>query len=426
MSLFLYNFLMYLSLPFMVGRILLKSIKDSDYKKHFLNRFGIYKNPHNLRDIVWFHAVSLGEVISSQNIVKTIANHNSVVLSVTTPTGLREAKKIFGLDVEIVYAPWDLKWFISNYFKTYEPKSLILFETEIWPNMITQAFKNKIPIILSNGRMSKSSFERYKKFNFLSNTVFQKITHAFVQSEAHKERFNLLGIDNQRISVVGSVKFDVEINQNPSRNTLEQTILLAASTHKNEDELVINSYIKLLEGYQDLKLIIIPRHPDRAESIQKLLINSKLKSLLCKEMPQNFSTNNVHVIKATGLLKELYSISTISFVGGSLFKEYGGHNIIEPASQKCPFIVGPFMKNFLDIIDEFKNHNACIQIQNEKELFNAFQTLLNDDELRDDMSTRASEVCLRSQGSLKEQCNTILKIIRGDKVEISNSNNQTF
>ena len=415
--------MMYLCLPFMVGRILLKSMKDSDYKKHFLNRFGIYENAHNLKDIVWFHAVSLGEVISSKKIVKTIAKENNVVLSVTTPTGLREAKKIFGLDIEIVYAPWDLKWFISNYFKTYEPKSLILFETEIWPNMITQSFKNKIPIILSNGRMSDSSFKRYKKFNFLSNKVFQKITHAFVQSEAHKERFNLLGIDNHKISNTGSVKFDVEINQNPLRNTIGNKILLAASTHKKEDEIVIKSYIQLLEENEDLKLIIVPRHPDRAELIQSLLDNFKLDSTLCKEIPQDFSNNNVYVIKATGLLKKLYSIATLSYVGGSLFKEYGGHNIIEPASQRCPFIVGPFMKNFLDIVNDFKNHDACIQIQNEKELFNAFQTLLSDDELRDDMSTRAAEVCLRSQGSLQEQCNTILKIIRGDKVEISNSNN---
>ena len=415
--------MMFLCLPFMVGRILLKSMKDSDYKKHFLNRFGIYENAHNLKDIVWFHAVSLGEVISSKKIVKTIAKENNVVLSVTTPTGLREAKKIFGLDIEIVYAPWDLKCFISNYFKTYEPKSLILFETEIWPNMITQSFKNKIPIILSNGRMSDSSYNRYKKFNFLSNKVFQKITHAFVQSEAHKERFNLLGIDNHKISNTGSVKFDVEINQNPLRNTIGNKILLAASTHKKEDEIVIKSYIQLLEENEDLKLIIVPRHPDRAELIQSLLDNFKLDSTLCKEIPQDFSNNNVYVIKATGLLKKLYSIATLSYVGGSLFKEYGGHNIIEPASQRCPFIVGPFMKNFLDIVNDFKNHDACIQIQNEKELFNAFQTLLSDDELRDDMSTRAAEVCLRSQGSLQEQCNTILKIIRGDKVEISNSNN---
>jgi 3-deoxy-D-manno-octulosonic-acid transferase len=422
MSLFLYNFVIFLSLPFMVIRILFKSLKDSDYKKNFLNRFGIYKNSNNLRDVVWFHAVSLGEVISSQNIVKTISRHNNVVLSVTTPTGLREAKKIFGLDVEVVYAPWDFKWFVLNFFKSYEPKSLILFETEIWPNMISQAFNKKISVILSNGRMSESSFNRYKKLKFLSKSVFSKITHAFVQSEAHKERFNLLGINDARISIVGSIKFDIEVNNNPLRNSFEEKIFLAASTHKKEDEVIINSYLKLLEYYQDLKLIIVPRHPERAESIQKLLSNCNLDSSLKKEIPQDFVENKVYVIKATGLLKDLYSIATLAFIGGSLFKEYGGHNIIEPASEKCPFIIGPFVKNFLDIVNEFKHHDACFQILNEKELLNASKTLLNDDELRDDMSKRAAEVCIKGQGSFQKQCNTILKIIRGDKIEISNSN----
>ncbi len=163
MSLFLYNFIIFLSLPFMAIRILFKSLKDSDYKKHFSNRLGIYKNTTQLKDIVWFHAVSLGEVISSQKIVKTIAEHENIVLTVTTPTGLREAKKIFGVDIEVVYAPWDFKWCILNFFKTFKPKSLILFETEIWPNMISQEFKHKAPVILSNGRMSESSLNRSKK-----------------------------------------------------------------------------------------------------------------------------------------------------------------------------------------------------------------------------------------------------------------------
>ena len=407
----------------MVIRILFKSLKDSYYKKHFLNRFGIYKNTNQLKDIVWFHAVSLGEVISSQKIVKTIAEHENVVLTVTTPTGLREAKKIFGIDIEVVYAPLDFKWFVLNFFKTYKPKSLILFETEIWPNMISQAFNNKIPVILSNGRMSESSFNSYKKLNLLSKEVFTKITHAFVQSEAHKERFNLLGINEKRISSFGSVKFDVEINNSPLRHNFEEKIFLAASTHKKEDEIIINLYLKLLEDCEDLKLIIAPRHPERAESIQRLLTNFNLDSSLSKEIPKDFIKHSVHVIKATGLLRDLYSTATLAFVGGSLFKEYGGHNIIEPASEKCPFIVGPFIKNFLDIVNEFKHHDACFQIHDEKELLNSSRTLLNDDELRDDMSTRAAEVCIKSQGSFQKQCNTILKIIRGDKIEISNSNN---
>jgi 3-deoxy-D-manno-octulosonic-acid transferase len=423
MNLFFYNFVFSLFLPFIAGRIFFKSLRDSDYRKHFSNRLGIYNNKDNLKEVVWFHAVSLGEVISSQKIVKKILKENNVILSVTTPTGLREANKIFGEDVKVVYAPWDFQWFVSNFFRTYEPKSLILFETEIWPNIISVASNRKIPIILSNGRMSESSFQRYKKFNFFSKQIFRKITYAFVQSAAHKKRFIMLGIDSYKISNVGSVKFDIEINTHPEINKDDNKIILAASTHKHEDELIINAYMKLIEEFKEIKLIIVPRHPDRSESISNLLDEYKLASSIYDYVPNEFTENEVTVIKATGLLNKLYSQSTIAFVGGSLFKEYGGHNIIEPASQGCPFIIGPFMKNFYDIVEEFSNYDACIQIQDEKELVNAFKALLNSDKLRHDMSERAAEVCLKNQGSLNEQCNTILKIIRGDKIEISNSNN---
>ena len=396
----------------MVIRILFKSLKDSDYKKHFSNRLGIYKNTTQLKDIVWFHAVSLGEVISSQKIVKTIAEHENVVLTVTTPTGLREAKKIFGIDIEVVYAPWDFKWFVLNFFKTYKPKSLIIFETEIWPNMIFQAFNNKIPVILSNGRMSESSFNSYKKLNLLSKEVFTKITHAFVQSEAHKERFNLLGINEKRISSVGSVKFDVEINNSPLRHNFEEKIFLAASTHKKEDEIIINLYLKLLEDYEDLKLIIAPRHPERAESIQRLLTDFNLDSSLSKQIPKDFIKHSVHVIKATGLLRDLYSIATLAFVGGSLFKEYGGHNIIEPASNKSPFIVGPHMRNFKDILNLFLEKNACLKLNNPDELFDAFKKLLNNDKLRTHMIDNAYNIVDENKGSSNIQYNYLKDLIK--------------
>ena len=224
--------------------------------------------------------------------------------------------------------------------------------------------------------MSESTFQRYKNFNFFSKQNFRKITHAFVQSEAHKKRFIMLGIDSYKISNVGSVKFDIEINTHPEINKDDNKIILAASTHKHEDELIINAYMKLIEEFKEIKLIIVPRHPDRSESISNLLDEYKLASSIYDYVPNEFTENEVTVIKATGLLNKLYSQSTIAFVGGSLFKEYGGHNIIEPASQGCPFIIGPFMKNFYDIVEEFSNYDACIQIQDEKELLNAFKPFL--------------------------------------------------
>ena len=334
-------------------------------------------------------------------------------MSVSTPTGLREARKIFGSEIEIVYAPWDFSLFISSFYKTFNPLALVLFETEIWPNMISKMHNKNIPIILCNGRMSESSFNSYKKLSFLSKNIFKKITYAFVQSEAHKKRFHSLGIHHNRISNVGSVKFDIEINDSPSRGLHKKKIILAASTHINEDEIVVNAFKELIKKMSDIQLIIVPRHPERSESIKDLLAKHNLDSTIYTKVPTE-AEDRVIIINAIGILKDLYSISTVSFIGGSLFREYGGHNIIEPASQRCPFIVGPYMKNFEDILTLFNNENACIQLKSKKDLYNAFKTLLNDDNLRDDMSERAVKICINGKGSTKEQCTNILKIIRGD------------
>ncbi len=163
----------------------------------------------------------------------------------------------------------------------------------------------------------------------------------------------------------------------------------------------------------DIQLIIVPRHPERSESIKDLLAKHNLDSTIYTKVPTE-AEDRVIIINAIGILKDLYSISTVSFIGGSLFREYGGHNIIEPSSQRCPFIVGPYMKNFEDILTLFNNENACIQLKSKKDLYNAFKTLLNDDNLRDDMSERAVKICINGKGSTKEQCTNILKIIRGD------------
>jgi len=424
MNLFLYNFAIFLLLPFIAIRILFKSLKDKDYRTNFYNRFGLYKNDSQINNAVWFHAVSLGEVIASKKIVSTISKEYEVVLSVSTPTGLREAKKIFESNIEIVYAPWDFSLLVSNFFKTYKPVALILFETEIWPNFINKAFNMKVPVVLCNGRMSDSSFRSYRRFKSLSKQTLNKISFLFVQSHSHLERFHSLGLPKNKIQNVGSVKFDIDIlNNKENYNYLNEEIILAASTHKKEDEIIVQAFRELKNEIHNLKLIIAPRHPERTQSIQASILKMNLNSKIFTSVPKELNNIEIAIINATGLLKDLYSISTIAFVGGSLLKEYGGHNIIESAAQRCPFVVGPHMKNFEDILEKFIKNKGCIQVNSKKDLVNAFKTLLSDKQLRDDMSTKAVEVCMESQGSSEEQCTTILKIIRGDKIEISNSNN---
>jgi len=414
MNLFLYNFLLFMMLPFMVVRIFIKSFSDADYKLNFLNRFGIYKNKNQSKNVIWFHAVSLGEVISSEKIVSQILKDYKVVLSVSTPTGLREAQKIFGSKLEVVYAPWDFIFFVSQFFKTYRPQALILFETEIWPSMIFKAHSVKIPIVISNGRLSKKSFNRYKKLSFITTKTLKKISFIFAQSSNHKKRFHRLGVPLEKIKEVGSAKFDYDIYKNGiDVNNKDRQIILAASTHKKEDELIIAAFKRLSLEMPEVELIIVPRHPERAKSIQNLLDREGMNSEVFKSIPNN--KNKISIISATGILKELYPLASIAFIGGSLFKEYGGHNVIEAASQKCPFIVGPYTYNFEDVVLKFKENESCVQLDDNLDIFNAFKNLLSDNNLRDNMANKALDVCIKNTGSSDIQYNKILNIIREDK-----------
>ena len=413
MRLFLYNFLLFLVIPIMGIRILLKSLKDKDYRSHFLNRLGIYKNSHDHKKVVWFHAVSLGEVISSKLIIDQISEKYTLILSVSTPTGLREAKKLFGSKVEVVYAPWDFILCVKGFFKSFEPIALILFETEIWPSFVEVASSKKIPIILSNGRMSESSFNRYKIFKSFVKNIIQKITIVLAQSEEHKVRFNELGASLEKVKQVGSVKFDLNINfENESLKIKNKNLIFAASTHKGEDELIIDAFRKLKIDLPDIRLVIAPRHPERATNILKIADSKKLPTSIHSFMPDDLEKDEIIIISATGLMKEIYSLSSVTLVGGSLLKNYGGHNIIEAAAEKCAFIVGPYMKNFEDVLAEFLKNDSCIQLNNDLKIFKAFKDLLTNDELRDDMVMRALDVCINNTGSTKKQYNTILETIR--------------
>ena len=213
MMLFIYNLVLLILLPLMVTRIIIKGFKDRDYLSNFLNRFGLYREASR-ENLIWFHAVSLGEVIGSEQLVRKFVNDKNVILTVSTPTGLRHARKIYGNDVIVVYAPWDFFLFVNVFIKKFSPSCLILFETEIWPSMIYLTSKRKIPIALSNARLSESSLNRYLLFKSFSKFIIKKISLVLAQSEKHVERFVQIGAQNEKIKKVGSIKFDAEVQNN--------------------------------------------------------------------------------------------------------------------------------------------------------------------------------------------------------------------
>ena len=422
MKIFLYNCFVLILLPAMVVRIVFKSFKDKDYRLNFSQRFGIYNNIRSLDNPIWFHAVSLGEVISSKKIVSKILEHNEVILSVSTPTGLREAKKIYGDKLVVIYSPWDFLLFIDSFYKKFNPIALIIFETEIWPSMIHISSKKNIPIVLSNARLSESSFYRYRRLKFFILHTFKKFSLILAQSNQHVHRFESMGVNKNKIKKVGSVKFDSDSKDSNPDELIRRSdnLILAASTHIGEDEIIAETFVKLKENFKNLRLVLVPRHPERSDSVLKIFEENGIKSEVCSRFLPEDNTNDVVIINSIGILNNLYRNATISFVGGSLLKKYGGHNIVEPATNKCPFIVGPFMKNFEEVINLFKTQDACIQLSHSNEFYYKIKELLNNQELRNNMANNALKVIESNSGSSDIQFKHINNLLNH---EISNRNN---
>ncbi|MDG0966054.1 MAG: 3-deoxy-D-manno-octulosonic acid transferase [SAR86 cluster bacterium] len=407
MKLVIYNLLILMLVPIFALRILFKSLADKDYRNNFPSRLGFNLRPiiRNKDKLIWFHAVSLGEVIGSQDIIRQLIQKYDVVITTSTPTGLRKARKLFQDEATIDYAPWDFLGFINRFFNFYKPDAVIIFETEIWPSMISQSAKKNIPFYLVNGRLSKKSYQAYAMSAWLMKDTLQKITFAFVQTEKHKERFLKLGIDQKNIQVAGSVKFDAP---GLKAESLQMSpFILGASTHPGEDEMLLDAFKKLLKT-EGLKLCICPRHPERSSKIINQATSMGLSAKLYSKLSsQDF---DVCIVDSIGELPGFYLSAVMAFVGGSLVPR-GGHNLIEPAVLGTPIIIGPHTFNFEDIVSKFLQDEACIEVTNGDELTVAMQMLLDAPEKAQQLSEKAQRVVAKNKGSTEIQASYIINKI---------------
>ena len=410
MKLVIYNLLILILIPVFSLRILLKSFTDPDYRSHFANRlgYGLKNFRQKNKKIIWFHAVSLGEVIGSEPLINKLAEHFEIVITTTTPTGLRKAKEIFPEEIVINYAPWDLALIVNRFLNFYKPDAILIFETEIWPSMIGCAFHKSIPLYLVNGRLSHKSFQAYAISSWLLKNTLKQITYSFVQTSKHKERFLELGIEENCIEVAGSVKFDIcNTDTNPIK---ADPFILGASTHPGEEEILLKAY-KRLQVKEGIKLFLCPRHIDRAGEIVKQAATMGFKVKLYSDI--DIEDFDVCIIDSTGLLSSFYASSLMSFVGGSLVPR-GGHNLIEPAALGSPIIIGPHTFNFEDIVNQFLHDQACIQVSSEDELLTAMELFIEDVKSAEEFARRAKEVVERNKGSTEVQASYIIRQI-GEK-----------
>ena len=369
------------------------------------NMAGLQSRPQKT---VVFYGVSVGEVIAIENLIKktreAFPNTNIIVLT-GTKTGQEIAhKKLSNTADFISYFPFDFPFCIKNMLKELKPDAVFIAETELWPNFANTLNKQKIPIplFIINGRISDRTYKSYKKLSFFFSPILKKYTNIFTQSKQDNEKLISIGANPKTTAVMGNLKFDIN---KPDASTLgfeknsQHKILIAASTHNGEDEIVLEVFSKLKKEFPNLKLILAPRHPERNENVFNLI---KKNEFTCSKRSQNadFEQNDVILLDTMGELAKFYSVCDVAFIGGS-FNKTGGHNPLEATIFKKPTVSGPSIHNFKDIYSILTSSDAGKIVKTPQELQKHLHKLLSDEIYYQKASQDCKTIFEQNQGALE-------------------------
>ncbi len=417
---YLYTFLFYLALPFIFLRLLWRSRHAPLYRKRWAERLGFYSK--ELNQCIWIHTVSLGETIAATPLIKALKEKypgEKILITNMTPTGSARVKAVFGDSVYNTYIPYDLPDALSRFFKKIKPRILIVMETELWPNLFHACQKRQIPIVVTNARLSEKSAKGYRKIASLTRELFSAITVLSAQAEADADRFIALGMPKERVKVTGSLKFDLELpNDLPEksielRNTLgnDRLIWIAASTHPTEDEMMLAAHHLVRQAFPQALLILVPRHPERFDSIAALVAEKKLTVVRRSQKIACDENTAVYLGDTMGEMMLMYSVCDVACVAGS-FVPVGGHNVIEPAALHKPVITGSYLFNFAEITDLLLAANGMIKVTNAEELARAVLAFFENAEYRQKTGENAYRVVEKNRGALQRQLQAIQKRLK--------------
>ncbi len=392
------------------------------FHRSFLLRLGFLPKALELNAPIWIHAVSVGEALAAKGLIEELRKaypNKRFVISTVTPTGNKIAQGIASKVDFVTYIPLDLSFIVRSVIEKIRPAVFIIMETEIWPNLISCLYRKKIPVITVNGRISDSSFRGYSAIKFLLKPVLKKVKLFCMQTERDAERLISLGAEGQKVKVTGNMKFDLihlslKFDASGLQLRSQEQLLVCGSTHPSEEEIILKAYKKITGQNSCLRLLIGPRHPERAGVIEKIAIRYGFDSLRVSQLNQqtNKPTNRptIFILDTVGELLSFYAIADIVFVGGSLVKK-GGHNILEPASLEKPILFGPHMFNFRDIADLFLNNKAAIMVHTQEELELNLARLLNNNKEALEMARRARGLVLENRGATKRNLEYIIKAV---------------
>ncbi len=354
-----YSALYYALLPLVVARLLWRSRRDSDYRRRIGERFGwVTRLAAEDRPVIWLHAVSVGETIAAAPLIDALLarypSHRLLVTSMT-PTGSAQVRARFGERVAHCYAPYDTPSSVARFLRRTRPRLYVIIETELWPNSVAGCRARGIPVLLANARLSAKSARGYARFSRLSSELMDGLSAVCAQTAADRERLLGLGLAAERCTVTGSIKFDLAIDDGQrSRAAVLRTqwqgaaarpIWLAASTHPGEEAQLLTAFTALRRQFDNLLLVLVPRHPDRAAELVALAAGGGWRVQRHSSGEPLGAGVDILLGDTIGELLAFYGAADVAFVGGSLIAR-GGHNPIEPAAWGCPLVAGESQYNF--------------------------------------------------------------------------------
>ncbi|MBI3323711.1 MAG: 3-deoxy-D-manno-octulosonic acid transferase [Candidatus Omnitrophica bacterium] len=373
---------------------------------------------------IWIHAVSVGEVMAVRPLVQALQRERPgapLVISTVTPAGYHVASKLIEGLGSAIYAPLDLRVIVSRALRLIRPSLLILVESELWPNLIGLTRARGVPVVVINGRVSDRAFRRYRLVRPWLGAMMQMVDLFLMQTEADAVRVIAMGAPSDKVRVLGSLKWDASLMIRPDPDRLgslakhlglrgDERLIVAGSTHRGEEQALLEAFESLKARSPGAKLVIAPRHLERVAEVEGLLGQrrqaggGRVSQLVTQGRPWD-----VAIVDSLGQLVNYYALASVVFVGGSLIP-HGGQNPLEPASLGKPIVFGPFMHNFAEIAEELVKNEAAYQLTGTNQLKSALAKLLEDRSSAEAMGHAARKVTELNAGCTQRTLEAITTI----------------
>jgi 3-deoxy-D-manno-octulosonic-acid transferase len=433
MILFVYNIVFAVAFVLYLPFMLLKLRRRGGVTKEYWQRFGRFAAEEKARlakleGPVWIHACSVGETVAALTFIRRWQEREpeaKIVLSTTTTTGHALAAKKKPDSVELIYCPIDFYPFVRGTLRAVKPSLIVIFEVEIWPNLILQAKARGIPLALANGRMSDKSSRGYAKHRWLFRRLFGAFSSLCVQSKDDADRVRrVLDAD---VHVCNTMKFDqvpdtnqdeagaqaIQAELDMAFGSGERLVFVAGSTHGGEEELMADTVRDLRQDIPALRMVLVPRHVERTPDVEDVL---KARGLTYRLLKNDASGSadpvDVLIVNTTGELMNYYAAADVVFVGKSLGGNEGGHNIIEPAIFGKAILHGANMQNFRDVARIFREAKAAVELPDDAALARELRRLLADAAAREQLARRSRQVVEEQRGAIDRTLDLVVPLRR--------------